>query len=203
MQQINLFNPNFSTRKRFLSTRTVIFICILALTANLAALAYFSYLDADLGIQIVKLQKMQQQQQAEIKKITAKLVADNSEQTFQQRLHELQNQITAEKQQMEAIRTALGHSGGYSVYMRALAGSGLDNVWLTGMTISGNDENTQLRLSAATLYPALVPDYLQILRRQALFNGKGGPSLKLGRFETDKKGYLVFDLTTAGMTVQP
>jgi len=202
MQQINLFNQRYSGRKRLLSMRTVLFVSLLALAANLAAQGYFSYLGGKIETQYAELAQQQQQQLANIKQAADALKADTSEQALKQRLNELNGRITTELQLLESVRAQLGNSIGYSGFMRALAKSGLQNVWLTALRISGAAGQTQVKLNAATLYPALAPDYLKSLRRQALFNGQGGPSLRMGDFRTDAKGYLAFELL-ADTKVQP
>ncbi len=203
IQQINLFNPEYSSRKRFLSVRTIIFACLLTLGVNLSAWLWFAYMNNEIEQQYVKINQTQQTQIEKMKKAAADLIANSSEKQLQEKLHALESEVLQSQQQLDVIQKMLGGRTGYSQYMRALTKQGLTNVWLNGLRLSGGDDHVQVSIEASALYPALVPEYLKLLRRQALLNGNGGPSLQLGKVDASHARHIRFELVANAHGTQP
>ena len=71
----------------------------------------------------------------------------------------------------------LGNTDGFARYLAALARQSIPGVWLTGFTISG-DEN-ELLLSGKVLHPDLVPAYVRALNREEVMRGRRIAEMRL------------------------
>jgi hypothetical protein len=70
-----------------------------------------------------------------------------------------------------------GDARGYSRYLAALARANTSGVWLTGVEIGG--KSGELVIKGRALESALVPVYIDALKRQAPFTGRRVGELKV------------------------
>ena len=177
-QQINLFNPVFLKQKKYFSAVTMLQALGIVVAGVLAFYGYAAYesrgqakIAADAGRQLAA----QTQQVAAFTK-------EYSPQGRSRQLHDelsLANaRLTQREEMLSLLKTGgLGNTAGFARYLAALARHPMDGVWLTGFSISG-DEN-QLNLTGRVLEPDLVPVYIRALNKEEVMRGRKVAELRL------------------------
>lgn len=183
-QQVNLFNPVFLKQKKIFSA--VAMAQGLALvTVGLVAMAAFA------GWQVRRLE-------AEVARNAAWLKAEET------RLAEVRGQLVARKpspalvgeaealarevERREAVLGLVEKAGegrpGAGVYLRALARSHREGLWLTGFELAGDE----ITLTGRALEAELVPDYLGRLGREEALRGRRFATLRMERPKAGQDG---------------
>jgi hypothetical protein len=79
---------------------------------------------------------------------------------------------------LATLRTGgLGNTDGFARYLSALARQAMPGVWLTGLTIGGDE--TQLQLNGRVLHADLVPAYIRALNREEVMRGRRIAEMRL------------------------
>jgi len=177
-QQINLFNPAFQPQKKIVSA-PMMGLSLLVLVAGIAALSLV--LDAKTG-------RMEQEfaaDAAQLARKQARLASVNAEFAPRTKSPELEAQILQAEAQLAALRHVsgvlergeLGQAQGFGGYFKAFARQSVPGLWLTGVTVDGEN----IGIKGRTTDPATVPAYIQRLTQEPLLQGKSFASLQIGQ----------------------
>lgn len=183
IQHINLYRDILQEQQHKSAVRLIPWI-LLGLTFLLAATS--AYLEWDLH-QTRQQLKQRQQQVAETRAQLELLKASQPD-------SKLDNNLSAEVQswqkRLNDIKQALhlihlknqDGSSGFSGFLLALANQTVSNIWLTKITISG--QPAALTLEGSTLNPIKIPELIEKLRRELIFNGQTFTKLTVNQVET-------------------
>lgn len=188
-QQINLFNPAFLPQKKILSA-PMMGAALLVLVAGIAGL------NVVLRAQTARMQAEADLGATELARKQARLASVNAEFAPRKKTAEIDAEIAQADARLAGLRHVsgvlqrgeLGSTDGFSGYFQAFARQSVPGLWLTSITIAGQDIGIQGR----TLDPALVPGYISRLTQEPLLQGKSFASLQIKQAEqltsTDAQG---------------
>jgi Tfp pilus assembly protein PilN len=177
-QQINLFNPIFLQQKKHFSAVTMLQALGLLLAGILAFYGYAAFETRKLT-QVAENSRKQLQTQSEQ---LASYMRDYSPQGRSKALEQELARATAQLKQREdllaTLRTgALGNTEGFARYLSALSRQTMAGVWITGMTIGGDE--VELQLGGRVLRADLVPAYVRALNHEEVMRGRRVAELRL------------------------
>lgn len=179
-QQVNLFNPAFLPQKKVLSA-SMMGLSLLVLAAGIAALG------VSLRARTAQMQAEADAGAAQLARKQARLASVNVEFAPRRKSPELDAQILEAQAQLAALRdvsgvlqrSELGDTNGFAGYFRAFARQSVPGLWLTGVSIAGNN----IGIKGRTTDPAMVPGYINRLTQEPLLQGKTFASLQIGQAE--------------------
>jgi hypothetical protein len=177
-QQINLFNPIFLQQKKHFSAVTMLQALGLLLAGILVFYAYASF-ETHKFARVAENSRKQLQTQSEQ---LASFMRDYSPQGRSKALEQELARIAAQVKQGEDLaammRTgALGNTEGFARYLSALARQTMAGVWITGMTIGGDE--VELQLGGRVLRADLVPAYVRALNHEDVMRGRRIAEMRL------------------------
>lgn len=165
-QQINLFNPVFLKQKKHFSARTMLqgFGLIVAGVAVLYALQIF---------QLSALRGQERAMRVQAEQVTQRLMGAGGARASRA----VEDQIRAAESELKTLQELAGAmqnevSGGnegFSRYLAAFARQPVNGLWLTGLTVAGDD----LEVRGRALRPELLPVFIRRLSREEVLKGKG------------------------------
>jgi hypothetical protein len=177
-QQINLFNPALSQKKKHFSTVMMLQSLLLIGICGLCLMAFLDYRGGALTSQadIGKVQLAARE---------AKLVKVKAQYPPRKKSVELVQQVAAAELALTALKGAkeelergeFGNAQGHSAYFSALARQTVNGLWLTGLTISGTGD---IGIEGRTLRAELVPQLILRLSKEPAFQGKSFANLDIG-----------------------
>ena len=90
---------------------------------------------------------------------------------IQEKITEIKSTLTQNKQ----LNTQISHllsdqQQGFSVYLEALAAQHVEGIWLSAIDIA--DDGKRLILHGSTIEPSRVPEYLEKLKEERIFQGR-------------------------------
>lgn len=177
-QQVNLFNPVFNQKKKHLSALRMVQAQGLLLLACLAWAAYLDY----------RLSHMEQLALSGQEQVAAQenaLGQANRQSTPRQKSQQLAQEVTEAEIHLQALQQAstllagdkFGERRGYSDYFRGFARQLVSGLWLTGLRITGSTHD--IGIEGQTLQAQLVPQYIERLATEPVFQGKSFSSLEM------------------------
>jgi Tfp pilus assembly protein PilN len=177
-QQINLFNPAFLPQKKRLSA-PMMGLSLLVLVAGIAALGLA------LQANTTRMEQERDNDAARLARKQARLASVNAEFAPRTKSADLETQIKEAEAQLAALRHVsgvlqrgeLGDTNGFAGYFKAFARQGVPGLWLTGVTVAGNN----IGIKGRTTDPAMVPGYINRLTQEPLLQGKSFASLQIGQ----------------------
>jgi hypothetical protein len=184
-QQINLFSPLFRKQKKLFTAVAM----AQAVGFMIVALAlFYGYARFQVGHLERQLAVSDGQLKGALEKIKA-LPGANSGSEEEKKLD---LQIAELDAKLAATEQLIAQSGdgerarSYIEPLRALARQRLDGVWLTSISLAGDAGD--LSLSGRALQAALVPQYIEHLRRDEAMNGRRFSTLAIERRPPAKAG---------------
>jgi len=179
-QQVNLFNPAFLPQKKVLSA-PMMGVALLVLVAGIAALGISQ------RARTAQMQREADAGAAQLARKQARLASVNTEFAPRRKSPELDTEIAEAEARLAALRHVsgvlergeLGDTAGFAGYFKAFARQSVPGLWLTGVSIAGNN----IGLKGRTVDPAMVPGYINRLTQETLLQGKAFASLQIGQAE--------------------
>jgi hypothetical protein len=200
-QQINLFNPVFLKKEKYLSALTI------AISTGVVLLALIS-IGGFIGYQSVMLREQASTTAALVKSAEAqvqKLATGGKQEknpAIEAEIQRIEAELNSLRQVSDVLnRGEMGDTQGYAEYLRAFARQIISGVWLTGFTIQG--AGNEIALEGRALRPNLVPAYIGRLRSEPVLQGKSFGGLEIRLPDTPKAGsatmpgYVAFTLQSA------
>jgi cell division protein FtsB len=179
-QQINLYNPLLEPRREWL-TLTSAALCWLLTALVVGGWAGWNFqqassLAAQESAEKAKLVALQ----AEVTAKATQAAAMKRDPVLDLELSRLETDVKEREDIFTRLNSgAIGHTKGYSEYLRAFARQSMDGMWLTGFYIHGAGQD--IALEGRTLHPELVPAYLRKLNRETAMKGHAFAELVMER----------------------
>ena len=177
-QQINLFNPIFLQKKKHFSAVTMLQALGLLLAGVMAFYGY-ALLEAR-GLARVAADSSRQlaAQGVQLAAMTREFSPQGRSRMLEDEVARMSARLRQRQELLALMRTGgLGNTEGFSRYLSALAHETRDGVWLTGVSIAGDE--SVLQLTGRVLYPDLVPAYIRSLNNEAVMRGRKVSELRL------------------------
>jgi hypothetical protein len=176
-QQINLFNPIFLKQKRYFSATAMAQAGGLIVLGVLAIYALQVRQTRALERVAAETQRQLDERKAQIV-VFAKQTSVDTSRALTAELEAAEARLVERRSLLDDVRTGVGGDAkGYSRYLAALAHANTSGVWLTGVEIGG--KSGELVIKGRALESALVPAYIDSLKRQAPFTGRRVGELKV------------------------
>lgn len=176
-QQINLFNPIFLKQKRYFSATAMAQAVGLILVGVLAIYALQVRQTRTLERVAAEAQRQLDERKAQIG-VFARQTSGDTSKALAAELEATEARLVERRSLLDDVRTGVGGDAkGYARYLAALARANTSGVWLTGVEIGG--KSGDLVIKGRALESALVPVYIDSLKRQAPFSGRRVGELKV------------------------
>ena len=191
-QQINLYSPIFLGKKKYFSAATLLQGLALIAISMTAFYAYALYQVSALGTQAADLSKRLEIERARLVKVTVEFAPQQQSGALEEEIKLVETQLATNQKIAGAFKGgAVSATQCFSEFMRALARQSVNGLWLTGFDVNGSGSN--MTISGRTLFPALVPVYLQRLNAEPALKGRQLVSLQMRQSGGES---LLFDLST-------
>ncbi len=185
-QQINLYTRSLLKEEKHFSAVTMLQALAVLLGAGLAFYGYTF-------TQLTGLEKIAADGASQLKEQTARLAALTRELSPQGKSQQLEEELArtnARLARLEELSTVMRTGGmantsGYSKYLAAFARQSMSGVWLTSISIGGDESS--LALGGRVLHADLVPAYMKMLRKEEVMRGRRISDLRLSAREEQKK----------------
>ena len=181
-QQINLFNPIFLKQKKHFSARTMLQGMLVVVLGVVGVYALQVY-------QLGTLRTQERTMRAQAQQATQQLITASGGKTSKALEDEVKRaeaelRTTQEMSGAVEAEVATGNEG-FSRYLAAFARQPVSGLWLTGLTVAGDD----LEVRGRALRPDLLPVFIRKLSREELLKGKGFTAVSVtAKTETPSAG---------------
>ncbi|MCX8085735.1 MAG: PilN domain-containing protein [Rhodocyclaceae bacterium] len=177
-QQINLYDPTLKRTREWLTLGN-----LLVLGVGLALVVFVHAVAARLELPVLAKRVADSEAQTKaLREQFARLGQTLAERQPDAALVEAIAQQRQRLEQRRAVHEALaerraGKAGEpYAELLRGLARQSMNGLWLTGFSV---DAHGRMEIRGRTLDPALLPEYIRRLNREAAFQGRAFAALKL------------------------
>jgi type IV pilus assembly PilN-like protein len=169
-RQINLFNPIFLKQKKHFSAHTMLQGLGLILAGVAAVYALQLY-------QLSALRAQERAMRVQAQLVTQRLASAGGDPRGTRAARALDDQIRAAESELKSVQELAGAmqselSEGretFSKYMAAFARQPVNGLWLTGLTVAGDD----IEVRGRALRAELLPVFIRRLGREDVLKGKG------------------------------
>lgn len=177
-QQINLFNPAFSKRRKWFTALMLAQVLAVMLLALAGTAAYLHSQKKVAESQVAGLAARLEQERQRLASVSAEYAPRQKNAALEKRISELEEQLEGEEAVLEVLQSGrLGNTAGYSGYLRAFARQVVNGLWLTGFSINGAGRD--MVIAGRTLRPDLVPAYLLRLNQETVIQGGSFAALEM------------------------
>jgi hypothetical protein len=178
-QQINLFNPIFLKQKKHFSSRTMLqgLGLIVAGVAVVYALQIYQLSSLRGQERAMRLQAQQVMQRAASAGVDPRARAGRA---LEDQIRSAESELKNLQELAGAMQSELsGGNEGFSRYLAAFARQPVNGLWLTGLTVAGED----LEVRGRALRPELLPVFIRRLSREDVLKGKGFAEVSVAAHE--------------------
>ncbi len=196
-QQINLFNPVFLKQKKYFSVVTMLQALGLLLGGILAFYGYVAYETRALAAAATETGNQLKTQSEQLLQFTRDYSPQGTSRLLADEVARLSVRLKQGEDMLAVLRTGgLGNKDGFARYLSAFARQSVAGVWLTGLSIGGDE--TELLVTGRVLYPDLVPAYIRALNHEEVMRGRRVSELRLtAREHRDTAGVAAADASAA------
>jgi hypothetical protein len=184
-QQINLVNPAFRRQKKHFSSATMAQGLGVIAAGTLLFSSYAAY-----KVRMLKQVNAQAESQLAIQRsqLTAfvkELGPQGRSTLLADELARTEAQVRNRRELLQSLSAgALGNVKGFSRYLEAFARQKTDGVWLTGISVGGDENDLVVR--GRVLRADLVPAYLRALNSEEVMRGRHVTELTLNAVQAPK-----------------
>jgi hypothetical protein len=169
-QQINLFNPVFLKQRKHFSAKTMLQGIAMIAAGVLAVYALQLYQLGTLRAQERSMRTQAQQATQQLLKATGDAQGRRATRTIEDEINRAESDLKTMQELAGAVQTEVtGNTAGFSRYLAAFARQPVNGLWLTGVTVVGDD----LELRGRALRAELLPVFIRRLGREEVLRGKG------------------------------
>lgn len=199
-QQLNLFNPIFLKQKKYFSALTMLQALGLVVAGVVAFYGYAAYESRSQARIAADASRQLDSQTAQLTALTREYSPQGRSKLLQEELSRADARLRQREEMLALLQTGgLGNTAGFARYLSALARQSVGGVWLTGVSISGDE--AELNLSGRVLQADLVPTYIRALNREEVMRGRRIAELRLtGREEREASTAGAGQLSAASIT---
>jgi Tfp pilus assembly protein PilN len=175
-QQINLFPSSLRPRTVPLAASTLVPVIALLVLGVAAGAVWERWRAAALERELTALRAANQDRQRELAELAQRIAARKPDAQLAAELERIEALYRSRAHAMQVLQSGvLGDPGGFSDYFRALARRTVSGLWLTGVSVGGNE----VRLEGRALSAELVPRYLRQLSAEVPFQGRTFAELRI------------------------
>lgn len=177
-QQINLYNPIFLQKKKHFSAVTML-QALGALLVGIVAFYGYALFESRALTRVADDSRKQLQAQSEqVGRLTREFGPQGRSKVLDEEIARATVRLKQRSDLLATLRTGgLGNTEGFGRYLSALARQAMPGVWLTGLTIGGDE--TVLQLNGRVLHADLVPTYIRALNREEVMRGRRIAEMRL------------------------
>jgi len=181
-QQINLFQSEFHIRREFLCAKNIqnLFILMISILSLISIYDYFlersqvSYF-LELQIRQIELEKSLH----DVKQTAPSMIVDSK---LKQQVDGFKNDIVSKQQVLDALSgQSFGNTSGFSGFFKGLAKQTVAGLWLTNLKITTGGKD--IGITGSAYHPELVPDFLNNLSTEQIFQGTNFKTFRVKREE--------------------
>lgn len=196
MHQINLYQPILRQQKRIFSARTL-GATLLLVAVMLGAIDLYGQVQVrGLGVEAKALENSRNVAEFRLRELKIRLPKRHPDARLEAEVVVLQAAAQQAARLAETLSSgALGNTGGLSEYLVALARQHVDGTALTRIEVAAG--GSAIGLGGVARAPELVPEYIERLRLEKVFNGRVFNQLSLNRADSG----IEFRLTTPGTSL--
>ncbi|MDH3355352.1 MAG: PilN domain-containing protein [Chromatiales bacterium] len=198
MQQINLYQPIFRKEQKIFSAKTLLIGNLLVLIGLGSLYAASLWQGKSLQAQLEQTIKQRDDNRSRITQLAKQYPQKKSDPSLDKKIARARNHLEF----MQKVSTTLfsksgGVEGGFSGYIAALSRQDPQQLWLSQITILQG--GSEIRLQGLTTESERVPNYIQRLSREHVFNGTSFHRLSINRLNEPKQDHRLirFTLETA------
>lgn len=193
-QQVNLYQPIFRRQKRVFSALALVQVTLVVVLAFAAVYAYGAWRVHVLAADLVEQEARRDAALARLAELDKRLPPLQGSRLLEAEVARLESALEAKRRVAAALDSGAGPGArGFSAHLEGLARQHIQGIWLTGVEIG--EAGALLGLKGGALQAELVPEYVQRLAREPVFQGLRFRILRLGRPEADSEG-VTFELRT-------
>jgi hypothetical protein len=184
VQQINLYDAALERRRDWLALENVVAGAVILLVA-------VGLHGALARVGLPALASQAANGETQLKAVRDQVVALGQQVTNRKPDPVIEQQVATQRQllalrgeMLATLRHSLGpEATSFAATLRGFAQQTVSGLWLTGFSI---DAGGGIEISGRTIDPALLPEYIRRLNREAAFRGQTFAALKLGVVKTEK-----------------
>lgn len=192
-QEVNLYTEAFRPSQEWLTLDFVARVAAAALLVVAVAAGWTQYRVLQLSAEQQKLEQTQARTEEAIARLNEQLARQQRDPQLVDQVERLEERAEDRKRLVErADSVARASSEGFTPYLEGLAKQSREGLWLTGIQV--NLIRDQLHLEGGTTQGQRVPDYLQRLRKEPVFEGRRFERFGIERSE--ESAFLEFDVAS-------
>jgi hypothetical protein len=177
-QQINLFNPVFLRKKKYFSAVTMVQALGLVAAGTLAFAGYATYKAQELAKISAESDRQLAASRTQLAALAKELSPQGSGGALADEMARTEGRLKGRRDLLTSLRTGdLGNVEGFSKYLAAFARQRVDGLWLTGISVGGDENDLVLR--GRVLRPEIVTAYLRALNNEPVMRGRRVTELSL------------------------
>ena len=192
-QEVNLYTEAFRPSQEWLTLGFAARVAAVALVAVVLATGWAQYQVMQLRAEQQALEQTQARTEEAIARLNEQLASQQRDPQLVDQVERLEARAKDRQRLVErAGSVARASSEGFTPYLEGLAKQSREGLWLTGIQV--NLIRDQLHLEGKTIQGQRVPDYLQRLRQEPVFEGRRFERFGIERSE--ESAYLAFDVAS-------
>jgi hypothetical protein len=176
-QQINLFSPLFLRKRKYFSAVTMVQALGLLLGGVLLFYGYAVYETRKLQRIVADSSAQLKAQSDAVAKIAREFSPQGRSRTLEDEAARLGVRLKQREDVLAQLRTGLGNTEGFARYLAAFARQTTPGVWITAITLGGDE--SELALFGRAVHADLVPGYLKVLNKEEVMRGRRIGQLRL------------------------
>lgn len=188
-RQINLYDAGLERRRDWLALHYIAGL-IAVLTLLVGASGYLARMDLPaMTAQAVTTESQLKAAREQIAVLGAKAANRKVDPRLEQELQALRTLLGARSEVLATLKRSIGPDAqSFADYLHGLARQSVSGLWLTGFSIAAGDNGMGMEIRGRTIDPALLPEYIRRLNREAAFQGQTFSALRLEEAKAAKAG---------------
>lgn len=197
MQQVNLYQPILRRQKTVFSGVTMLQLLGLVSLIMLALFSFNRWQLGELRDERARLQAQEQELAAHVMDVSRNLQARPESRELRRQLETAQREAMLKQRLVDLMDTAptTTHTG-FSEAFAALARQRVEGLWLTAVELDRDSATRNVTLRGLASRAELVPQLVQQLGQEPVFNGLRFRQMRVYRPEPDDGNALAFILST-------
>ncbi len=170
-QQVNLYTDDFRPRRELLSLDQLAIAAVAILVLLLGLSLYLNFALARAEERRDEVSERVSSEEQQVQDLTEELERRQEDEGLRERVDRLEQRVRDRRDLLErADEVAQATSEGFTPYLQGLSRQSEEGLWLTGIRV--NLVQGRLQLRGRTLSGDRVPEYLQRLREETVFDGR-------------------------------
>ncbi len=181
-QSVNLYTEAFRPSREWLTLAraAVVLALVLVVVAGAGALAHYRL--AGVEAQLAEVERRNARRQEAVDTLQGKVEARRKDPALEAQVARLEQRVRDRRRLVErADSVTRASSEGFSPYLEGLARQSLEGLWLNRIRVDLMRD--RLGIAGRTLNGQTVPEYLERLREEAVFEGRRFARFSIERVE--------------------